>query len=251
MLTPDPQFRNKGTVTATEDSSPRSSLFLADDGPLVTGPLGPLVTDEAGRPVGLVDLSPGLPALRERLKADPSGRFPCPIPGHTGSSLLADPPPEEDPRGAGQPRLLCCSGRWRSLGEVWAARAYGADRKLSNIEIATWTRRLGHELGVFEPLGVLVPELPAGASRHASVARAGFQLLVGMRWADGPRRPVPYTVRFVAAWCGLSFRDAHESLTELRDAGVIQQADRVGRIPLYLPGRAQTHNAGEGRQGDQ
>jgi hypothetical protein len=44
-------------------------------------------------------------------------------------------------------------------------------------------------------------------------------------------------VRFCAAWCGVTHREAHLAITELLRLGVIHEADRIGRIPLYLPGR--------------
>lgn len=210
------------------------------DGPLVTGPLGPLVTQTATSR-GRVDLSAAVPELERRFAAGVDGRFRCPIPGHAGFSLIGVPPSVEDPGGAGEPRLLCCTGRWRSLGEVRAAEAYGRDPgALTNIELAIWVRRLAHELGVFEPIGVLVPALEPTASRGATSARAGFQLLAGLRWADYERRPIAFSIRFAAAWCGLSFRDANLAIKELRAGGIIVQADKGGpgnRIPLYLPGQ--------------
>ena len=72
-------------------------------------------------------------------RADDEGGFRCPLPGHSGNASIGLAP--ADPRGA--QRLRCeCEDRWRSLGEVWAAIAYGCDSKRTNIEIATWTRRL-------------------------------------------------------------------------------------------------------------
>lgn len=158
------------------------------------------------------------------------GHLACPLPGHSGRAEI-DVSPDE----GGDLRLLCCRGRSRSLGEVRAAMAYGADRLRTNIEIATWTRRLAYEAGLFAPLPVQVPALD-DADEILERARAGFELLVGLRWADGARRPVAWSVRFSAAWCGLTFREAHAAITGLREAGVIVETGRVGRCRLYLPG---------------
>jgi hypothetical protein len=139
---------------------------------------------------------------------------------------------------AGELRLECCRRRWRSIGEAYAAEAYGEDRRRTNIEIAVWLRRLAHELGSFKPESVAVPTLPDDASAHAHRARAGFALLIGLRWADGPRRPVAFSVRFCAAWCSLPIRAASAGINELLDRAVLWQenAGDNSRLRLYLPG---------------
>jgi hypothetical protein len=128
------------------------------------------------------------------------------------------------------------SGRWRSLGEAYAAVAYGRDQKRTNIEIATWTRRLAWEAGAFERLSVPLPELGDRASDVARIAKDGFSLLVGLRWSDGPQRPVAYSVRFCAAWCGLKHSEAWTGIAELVELCVIYVAETKGRMPLYLHG---------------
>lgn len=122
------------------------------------------------------------------------------------------------------------------MGEVRAAIAYRIDGWRSNIELATWTRRLAYEIGAFAPYPVTLPKLPFNASPAAQQARAGFELLVGLRWADGEHRPVAWAVRFAAAWCGLSHRDAQVATRALRGAGVVVESGRIGRVRLYLPG---------------
>jgi hypothetical protein len=115
-----------------------------------------------------------------------------------------------------------------------AAEAYGLDQLRTNIEIATWTRRLCYDAGVFKPLEVRIPELPVAASGVARHARRGFALLVGLRWRDGAHRPVAFSVRFCAAWCQMSHAMSYRAIKELRQFGVIYEAERKGRIPLYL-----------------
>ena len=223
-----------GTAATAETRGPSTPAVtqptpLTDDGPLVPGPLGPLVPTRSPRldPYRLVA------PLEREWAADPAtGLFACPLPDHHGHARL-DVPPEDPQR---EIRVLCCRGRWRSLGEVRAASAYGVDQLRSNIELAVWLRRLAYELGCFQPAAVAVPALPAGVAQHVELARRGFELLLGLRWADYPPRPVAYTVRFSAAWCSLSHRAAHLAQRELCELGVIVEAGRAGRVPLFAPG---------------
>jgi hypothetical protein len=135
----------------TEGTASNGFQPLGDDGPLVQGPLGPLVTS------GRVLVGERVESwLKLRWGADEHGSFPCPLPGHTGTALLVH---EE-----GDLRLGCCSGRWRSPGEVRAAEAYGYDKLRTNIEIAIWLRRIAYEAGTFEPIEIVLPALPSDVS---------------------------------------------------------------------------------------
>lgn len=167
-------------------------------------------------------------------RADSHGGFECPLPGHTGRAFLDWP--REDL--TGDLRLLCCSGRWRSLGALRAAAGYGVDespaRPWTNIELATWSRRLAFDLGVLLPLAVQLRRPPT--NQPGALLGAGFSLLAGLRWVDGPRRAVPWSVRFAAAWCGISHRQAHVGISALLQAGSIIETERRGRVRLYLPG---------------
>jgi hypothetical protein len=208
-----------------EQTHINGSLPLDAEGPLVYGPLGPLVQRvELGALVAA--------SLETRWEADAGRSFRCPIPGHTGTARLVDQ--------GGDLRLGCCTGRWRSLGEVRAAEAYGRDELRSNIELATWTRMVAYEAGSFAPLSVEISPLPHDASDHVQRAYSGFELLIGLRWRDGEHRPVAFAVRFCAAWCGLTHRDAHLAIQELRRIGTISEVERIGQIRLYLPGRIGT-----------
>lgn len=177
--------------------------------------------------------------VRRQLGADEEGRFSCPLPGHDGHAFVDLAP---DDLGGDEPRLLCCRGRWRSLGEMRACMAYGVDTVRSNIELATWTRRLAYEVGAFAPLAVAVPALAPGADERTIGARAGFTLLVGLRWADGEHRAVAWSVRFAAAWCPLTHREAHRATRALIEGAVIVEAGRIGRVRLYLPGDPPAHD---------
>jgi hypothetical protein len=49
---------------------------------------------------------------------------------------------------------------------------------------------------------------------------------------------VAFSVRFAAAWCGLSKTEANIATRTLLRQGVIREVDRIGRIRLYEPGTA-------------
>jgi hypothetical protein len=179
--------------------------------------------------------------------AGADGSFQCPLPGHEGRATIGVP---DDGRNAGEPRLRCCRGRWRSLGETRAAIAYGEDRKRSNIEIATWTRRLAAEHRAFSPVDVSLPPLTAGSvPPSAQRARDGFALLVGLRWADGEPRPVAWSVRFSCAWCGFAIETARKTTEILIAERVIVEAERRGALRLFLPGRPPAAHAVTDRNG--
>lgn len=166
------------------------------------------------------------------------GYFACPIPGHDDRARMDS---EGDEWWLG-----CCRNRRRSLGDVRASIGYGRDSGQTdpryNIELATWWRRLAWELDGFAPVDVQLPELPPQAPVTVSRLREGFGLLVGLRWADYEPRPVAFSVRFAAAWCGdltgpgLTHRQSAEGIRVLREHGVILGSGRSGRTPLYLPG---------------
>ena len=188
------------------------------------GPLDPHVR-------GRLSLGPSVAALEARWGADADGVFSCSLPGHTGRARLGVPSDDPD----SDVRLLCCSGRWRSLGEVRAAEGYGVDQLRSNIEIAIWLRLLLYEAGRFTPAEVAPFELPEDVDEAVRSTLAGFRLLVGLRWADAPPRPVVFSVRFCAAWCGLTFRESRESIDTLLSLRAIEQAGMSGRNRLLLP----------------
>jgi hypothetical protein len=184
-------------------------------------------------PSGRIDVSGWADPVRSWLGVPPGARrFQCPIPGHDGLADLGVPP--DDP--AQELRLICCSGRWRSLGEMTAARAYGKDERLKNVQIAVWTRRLGYELEILKPIEIQLPRLTPDFPPSAEVARKGFGEHIGLRWADGPRIPVPYSLRFVMAWNRLSFYEARVGLKEILRQEIIVRAGTDGRCPVYLPG---------------
>lgn len=208
-------------------SRPTADHPVGAKGPLVTGPLVPLVG-------GRLQLRAIAIRVAAHFGADEKGRLQCPLPAHTGTAYLDTP--EDDP--AQDLRLLCnCTGRWRGFGEVRAAQAYGYDNcRRTNIEIATWVRLLAFECGAFQPVEVALPRLSADTPDWLDRVREGFALLVGLRWADGERRPVAFAVRFCAAWCGVTHYQAALAITELQRQGVIVHVDQRGLVRLYMPG---------------
>jgi hypothetical protein len=241
---------DSGPYKGTGADGSRTRAPARRQGPLVQVPSGPLVqSDATGRPPR-VEFGEAIEAVAQRLGLDPvTFEGPCPLPGHTGTARLASGIPE-DP--TGDVRLLCCRKRWRSLGEVRAAIGYGFDNaRRTNIELATWTRRLACEVGAFRPVAVPLPPLASGASPGIERAREGFGLLAGLRWADGPRRPVPFTVRFAVAWCGLSHGAAQKALRALVSEGIIREVERRGRLSLYLPGPMPEDAEPEARPADE
>jgi len=231
-----------GPYEGTGEDADRARPPARGRGPLVQVPSGPLVRDDATDRAPRIEFGAVSDKVAERFGLDPvtfEGR--CPLPGHTGSARLASGLPEDR---YGDVRLLCCRGRWRSLGDVRASIAYGFDdggRKYedggrSNILLATWTRRLAYEVGAFRPAAVAVPPLPSGASPGIERVWEGFRLLIGLRWADGPHRPVAFSAGFARAWCGVARGTAHAAIRFLIERGVIWEVERRGRLRFYLPG---------------
>lgn len=231
-----PYERSGAKRGGADDRPPRSQA------PLVQVPSAPLVRAGRRRQTPRIDFGQVVGAVAAYFGLDPiTCEGPCPLPGHAGRARIASGLPEDR---WGDVRLLCCRSRWRSLGEVLAAVAYGhddggrprRDGGRSNIELATWTRRLAYETGILQPEPIAVPPLPSGASPATRQALEGFLLLVALRWADGPPLAVPFTVRFAAAWCGLGHGTAQHAVSALVESGAIYEAGRHGRMPLYLPG---------------
>jgi hypothetical protein len=135
--------------------------------------------------------------------------------------------------------LGCCRGHRRSLAEVRAAVAYGVDERRSNKELVVWWRRLAWELRCLKPLKIGLPELKPDAPAAVHQARGGFALLVGLRRVDYRAEPVPFSVRFSAAWCHLSKSAAHDAIRELRKLDVIRVVAGHGSLPLYEPGKGE------------
>jgi hypothetical protein len=165
--------------------------------------------------------------------ADEHGTLnPCPIVGHTGTAKLIHQ--------VGDLRVACCSGRWRSLAEVWAGQAYRRDVFLQRAELAIWNRLIGYLAGTFPLLDVPVPT-PEDLKPRAVRALNGYKLLIGLRWSDGPHIPVAYSVKFASAWNKHGNGTAQRAIAELIEREIIWQADCIINeghrhdLPLYLP----------------
>jgi hypothetical protein len=170
-------------------------------------------------------------AVSDLFGCDADGNLTCPLPGHRGKARIGIP--DDDPDGP--PRLLCCRGQWRSLGLVRAAISYGDTKARSNFEIAMWTQRLAYEVGALEVRpSPGVPSLPDGASAVARASFNGFVLLLALRTER--KYHAAYSIRFNAAWAGLSYRESALGLEELKNTGMMLFAGRVGGIDLFALG---------------
>jgi hypothetical protein len=122
---------------------------------------------------------------------------------------------------------------WLTFAQV-RARLAGRTGPLGRPELSVWKLRLAWEAGLVEPLE-LQPDcdrLPA----RLQPAWHGFLLLVALRWLVSPGEPAPFSARFASAWCGISKREAHETVRELAQLGLLRH---VGFAPqrsrLWLP----------------
>jgi hypothetical protein len=128
---------------------------------------------------------------------------------------------------------------WLTLAGVRAVQA-GRVGPLNPPELAVWKARLAAEAGLLE-----LPELYPDADPPPEELRPvwdGFCELVAVRWAVTPGAPAPFSVRFAASWCGITARQAHESIGELARRGFlrVQGRDPVG-TRLWLPKGVMPH----------
>ena len=130
--------------------------------------------------------------------------------------------------------------QWYGLADVYASQHYGRAVKLNPPELATWTLRLGVEIGAIAPVKVDMPPLPDGTRALVRRLYEGFRLLLGCKWLYKPGEPTAFSWRFAAAWCGVSARHVGQLMRELLAGGYIRQggelAVRGGRLALFAPG---------------
>lgn len=97
--------------------------------------------------------------------------------------------------------------------------------------------------GRFEPVPLVLPNVPENASRAVLLVVEDFQLVAGARLAIGDKRPVPYSCRWPQSRLGLSYRTINGILTSLVTWRALAH---VGAMPgrgargthLYEPGGA-------------
>lgn len=163
----------------------------------------------------------------------PVGRaFRCVLPGHADRSPSASIDPA-----TGRYHDFHRAGAWFSLAEVYASRKAGGIVRLDGPSASRWWDRLRWEAGELAVVVPAPPRLsPATPARTVRVVE-GFVLLVALReLRDGPG-PVPYTRRFITAWCGLSEHHAEQAkLDALRRGALVKDGEfrRGGqRTALY------------------
>lgn len=172
----------------------------------------------------------------------------CPLPGHGGFAELVDH--------AGELAVECdCLGRtaewersgWRPGFTYGLADAYfsvrsgivlGRGDKRSKGQRFVWRLLLAYEVGLIEPVAVVLPELPSEADPVHDQARTFFALLAGLRLRVGSELEMPFPDRLVAAYLGIERDAARASINALRADEVIAVTGRSGpRGPfLFLPG---------------
>jgi hypothetical protein len=77
-----------------------------------------------------------------------------------------------------------------------------------------------------EAVEVPLRPLPEDASKELHHVRNRFARLLGLRRVDYPPRPVAFSVRFAAAWCGVSWRTAGHAIRALQKEDIIVEVGR-------------------------
>lgn len=168
----------------------------------------------------------------------PVGRaFRCVLPGHAERS----PSSSIDPV-SGRYHDWHRGGGWHSLAEVYASRKAGRIVRLEGPSASKWWDRLRWEAGELEVVVPAPPRLAPDTPPRTVRVVEGFVLLVALReHRDGPG-PVPYTRRFITAWCGLSEHHAEQAkLDALRRGALVKEAEerhKGMRLSLYRIGGA-------------
>jgi len=126
-----------------------------------------------------------------------------------------------------------------TLTEVYAAQMTGRTTKLAAPTHLVWLMRLIVAIDALDTVAVAFPPLPAHAFASVRTVYDGYTLLLGCRWLYAPGEPAPFTVRFVADWCGVSHATAAQAIAALIEMKVITKVDvakaKGKTIPLYLP----------------
>jgi hypothetical protein len=119
------------------------------------------------------------------------------------------------------------------LGELRGLLAYGAPRRISDLEQARWMERLDWRAGVIDRSPLVLP-VPDGTSSEGRRLAIGISLLLGLR--DPGRwpldEPFTYARRFRMAYCGVSNGVSRRGMEDLERGGVVVLAGRAGRGAL-------------------
>jgi hypothetical protein len=165
------------------------------------------------------------------------------IPGDDGTLMLWGPKNPLHPQGI------------YSLGDYHhGKKTQRWNRPLSKWERYLWAARLFVELEYLEraPIASIYEDylyqrrLYEGPP-HAPVVLESFLLLVGVHWLTYPGQPVMFTRSFAAEWCGVSMKQAYDSLRWLEAEGFIRSGKRVRAkfwLPEALPQRVQLWSYG-------
>ena len=196
----------------------------------------PAITDEA--------------AVVSLLGLDSAESSRCVLVGHDGMAWLDTDHREElvygcSCNGRTFPKDPLRSGFERPLSDAYYSVRSGEQlddsRGLDRGTRLVWRLLLTGATGTVEPEPVHLADLAPDADPATAAARQLFALLVGVRLAVADDLgidavPTAFSVRLVAAWCGLSINRAHTTIRQLREAGVIERVGREARTDLYAPG---------------
>jgi hypothetical protein len=177
-------------------------------------------------------------AVCDRLSIPFGRKFRCVLPGHE----------ERHPSAA---LWRAGNGRWRykdfhrstrtwSLVEVYASTLSGEPvervAEWGAPSLAHWKRRLMVETGFLEPVSVVLPTLPTGASACCSRVYEAVREIFSVRWSQEPGAPAPLTREFLARWARVSVPTAERAKGELIRNKIIVPDEMAGRTRLWLPG---------------
>jgi hypothetical protein len=120
---------------------------------------------------------------------------------------------------------------------IGRARSEGRTNHLEKPELATWKIRLGVERGLVQPAHVDSVALPEGVDDSTTTVWSGFNLLLGCKWLYDYGASTVFSREFAASWCGVSERQARDSITTLKRMGYMLAVGKYGRrsATLWLP----------------
>ncbi len=114
-----------------------------------------------------------------------------------------------------------------TLAEAYAAKISGVAARLNGYTHRVWKLRLLVATGFIAPAHVAAQPAPPDLSPPARKVYTGFIDLLRVRKLSEPEKPVPFSWRFSAAWCGISQRDAQNGMRELLSRGLLAQEGAI------------------------
>lgn len=187
-----------------------------------------------------------LPILEIPLGTSIDRPFTCVLPGHTGHTARLS----RNRHGVivYRDEELRLEMAVYTLADVFRIRCTGLPSKMWGPTLAAWNLRLLAEAGTLEPVHVDLPPLSKSSSRDTRKVYKGLMLLFGVRWRfETGIRPVPFSYRFAASWCGVSEHAASEAIKKLLRLDIVHIASHApgpfGKpMALFMPGSGRRVN---------